>query len=491
MSARARALLALLFGAIAAQYAWNAWTVTPLTGYDAPGHADYVFTILAEGRLPQPYQGWSTFHPPVYYVLAAGVWRALEPLGPQAVVAGLRGIGCVALFAVAAVAFGLVRRRHALSVAATAAAVLLLVPCVQMTAVMIRNEALAAAFAAFSIPPLLALQRDNTRLRSALWAGAWIGIGIATKVNCVFWLAAAAVPFLRTDLDRRSLGAAAALFGLAVAIAAPVTIRNLVLTGDPLPLNRDKPVAAYAEASQVIRERRAVDFLWIDPRALWRPSIHHVPGDPPPPPPRRNERMTNVWALAYASTWWDAFGHRVPAAYHRDGVWAGRLLVLLGLLPTGLVVAGFLAATVEALRRRGRSGDAPLVAASWAGLAAFVSFVAVSPTIGAPKTIYLLPLAVPAALFFGRGVEALAAGLRPAALGASALAALVSGLVFTAGLWFPSIPPEVMAGRWRLVGRALPDSHIVETLDLLVPEAKPRPRRPAPRPAPPAPGARD
>jgi hypothetical protein len=403
------------------------------------------------------------------------------------VVAGLRGIGCVALFAVAAVAFGLARRRHALPVAATAAAVLLLVPCVQMTAVMIRNEALAAAFAAFAVPPLLALQRDNTRLRSALWAGAWIGIGIATKVNCVFWLAAAAVPFLRGGLDRRALGAALALFGLAVAIAAPVTIRNLVLTGDPLPLNRDKPVAAYAEASQVIRERRIGDFLWIDPRALWRPSIHHVPGDPPPPPPRRNEAMTNVWALAYASTWWDAFGHRVPAEYHRDGVWAGRLLVLLGLLPTGLVLVGLLGATAEALRRRGRSDDAPLVAACWAGALAFVSFVAVSPTIGAPKAIYLLPVAVPAALFFARGVDALRPALRPLALGASGLAALVAAAVFTASLWFPPIGPEVMAGRWRLVGTALPDSHIIETIDALVPGSRGGGRRPGP----PGAGARD
>ncbi|MGH0032559.1 MAG: hypothetical protein ACQGVC_22435, partial [Myxococcota bacterium] len=91
--------------AIAAQYAWNAWTVTPLTGYDAPGHADYMFTLRAEGRLPHPYQGWSTFHPPVYYVLGAGVWSLLEPLGPRAVVAGIRGIGGVALFGMGAVAF--------------------------------------------------------------------------------------------------------------------------------------------------------------------------------------------------------------------------------------------------------------------------------------------------------------------------------------------------------------------------------------------------
>ena len=74
--------------------------------------------------------------------------------------------------------------------------------------------------------------------------------------------------------------------------------------------------------------------------------------------------MTNVWGLAYASAWYDAFGHRIPAAFHRDGVWAGRLLVLLGLIPTGAMLLGFARATSEALRWHGGSDDAPLVAMS-------------------------------------------------------------------------------------------------------------------------------
>ncbi|MGH0032660.1 MAG: hypothetical protein ACQGVC_22945, partial [Myxococcota bacterium] len=375
----------------------------------------------------------------------------------------------VALFGMGAVAVLLARRRAGVGVATVASALLLLVPCVQMTSAMIRNEALAAGIAAAAFLPILALQRDPTRLRSALLAGALIGLAIATKVNTVFLLAGAAVPFLRLDLDARGWRAGLLLIAVTVAIAAPVTIRNLVLTGDPLPLNRDKPVAAYAEASQVVRERRVTDYLWIDPRALWRPSIHHVPGSPPPPPPRRNETMTNVWALAYASAWWDAFGHRVPARFHADGVAAGRLLVLLGIVPTLLLLSGFAGATREAIRSRGRAPDAPLVASAWAGLVAFVGFTFVSPTIGAPKAIYLLPVAVPATLFFVRGVGALGARARTLGLAASAGAALVAALVFTQMLWFPPIGPKVMTGRWRMVGEALPESHIVETLDVLVP----------------------
>jgi ABC-type methionine transport system permease subunit len=106
---------------------------------------------------------------------------------------------------------------------------------------------------------------------------------------------------------------------------------------------------------------------------------------------------------------------------------------------------------------------------SWVGLAAFVSFVYVSPTIGAPKAIYLLPLAVPAALFFVRCVEKFSSVARGFVLAGSAAAALASALVFTQSLWFPPIGPQVMTGRWQLVGAALPGSHIEETIERLVP----------------------
>ena len=62
--------LCLLLIAAAAQYTWNAFTVTPLAGYDAGGHAGYLLTIVEEGRLPHPLEGWATFHPPLYYPLA-------------------------------------------------------------------------------------------------------------------------------------------------------------------------------------------------------------------------------------------------------------------------------------------------------------------------------------------------------------------------------------------------------------------------------------
>src|SRR5262249_35186162 len=144
---------ALLLASAVVQYAWNAWRVSRLTGYDGVGHAAYVLTILRDGRLPQPLEGWSTFHPPLYYLAGALAWRALEPLGPHAIVAGLRAISALAMLAAGCVAYHLAWRSGASrGVAWTASALVLFVPCAQMAAVMEGNEALGTGLAALAIP---------------------------------------------------------------------------------------------------------------------------------------------------------------------------------------------------------------------------------------------------------------------------------------------------------------------------------------------------
>ena len=66
-------VLALLLLAAGAQYSWNAFTIGGLVGYDAKYHVEYILTLVHEGRLPRPLEGWSTFHPPLYYLLSSVV----------------------------------------------------------------------------------------------------------------------------------------------------------------------------------------------------------------------------------------------------------------------------------------------------------------------------------------------------------------------------------------------------------------------------------
>lgn len=455
--------------AAAGLYAWNAWTVPPLTGYDAGGHAGYVLTILDEGRLPRPAEGWSTFHPPLYYLLAAGVWPLLEPLGPRALVAGLRGIGALAwLGAIAVAAWGARRAGASPVAAAVVAGLVAAVPCAQLAATMIGNEALAAGLGALALPPLLVLQRDPGRARAAFGAALFCGLAAATKYSGLCVAAACAVPFLRPGLDVRRRRALAVGLATGAAIAGPVYLRNVLLAGTPFPTTAGVAAVRTTEDRDVLRPRRAADYLWLDPATLVRPSIHHVPGAAPPPP-RRNPAMTNVWGLAYASAWYDAFGHRIPVAYHRDGVIAGPLLAGLGLVPTAVMLLGLAGAAREAVRSRGRSPDAPLVAIWGLGLGAFVAFTWRTPALASSKASYLLPLAVPGALLYARALRGFGPRLRGVVLAASATAAVAAAAVFVQGLWFPPVDAAEAAQRWRWVAAALPDAHIGEAVERLAP----------------------
>lgn len=464
---RGATALALLIAATAAQYAWNAWSVPPLTGYDAPGHAGYALTIVREGRLPHPHEGWSTFHPPLYYLSAAALWRALEPLGPAALSLGLRGLGGLAWLIAGVVAFrALVRLGVGFGSAWVAAALLWFVPCNQLSAVMVGNETLGAALAAFAIPFALRLQADPGDRRAALFAGLLAGGALATKFSGLWVAASCALPFARRSLDGRALRALATYALAAAIVAGPVYARNLAVTGTPLPMTRDLEPMKSSEAALALRPRRLDDYLRFDPEVFLRPSVYHAAGSSGTWA-GRNEAMTSVWSLVYAGLWYDAAGHRVPISQQRDGVWWGPLLLALGLVPTALVLGGLALATRDAVRSRGRSADAPLVLMTALGVAAFVGFTWNAPSLAAPKASYLLPLAVPAAVFFGRGATSLRPRARRAALALSLGAALASGAIFTHGLVFRSDLQRILIPTWLTVGRQLPGAHIEEAVRIL------------------------
>ena len=83
------------------------------------------------------------------------------------------------------------------------------------------------------------------------------------------------------------------------------------------------------------------------------------------------------------------------------------------------------------------------------------------------KGSYLLPLAIPAASFFARGVDLLPTPARSIVLGVSVCAALVSALVFTSGLVYPAPEPMWLSG-WLRYAKQLPHAYVLEVIQRLV-----------------------
>jgi hypothetical protein len=368
------------------------------------------------------------------------------------------------------VTFLLVRRLGGSAwVAWVATALVLFVPCNQMAASMVGNEAFAAGVAALALPALVRLQADPRDLRAAAVAGLAAGLAAATKVTGLSVVAGCAVPFVRRPVDRRILAALGIAAATAALVAGPVYVRNALLTGSVLPMTRLLQPMRRAEAVQILRGRRLGDYVRIDPECLLRPSVFHV-ARVPGRYRNRNRAMTSVPGLLYASTWYDAFGHRIPLRYHRDGVTAGPALTLLGLVPTIVMLLGFAAAVACAVRSRGRAADAPLVAVALVGLAMLAAHTWRAPSTAAVKAAYLLQLAAPAGVVFARGMGLLGPRLRVAVLVASAVAAVAAALVSTDGLVFstePMGPGQVRM--WGVWAAKLPSSNIAEAMRLLTP----------------------
>jgi hypothetical protein len=464
---RARAVLWILFALALVQRVWNVLKVKPLTGFDAPGHMGYVLTILSEHRLPHPTEGWSTFHPPLYYLLASGVWGILEPLGPQVVLFGIRSIGVLLGLAMALVTHRLVRRLGGgRDVAFVATALVLFVPCIQMSATMEGNEAFAAGIAALGLPSLLVLQADPRNVRAALITGVFAGLAAISKFTGLALVAACAIPFLRRDLDRAMLRAALALGFVFALIAGPIYARNVVVAGSPFPMTRTHEPMYTAERVQIIRPRQVLDYFTLHVDNFLRPSVFQV-ARLPASYRNRNRAMTSVPGLLYASFWYDPFAHRIPINYHRDGVRSGPTMMAVGLVPTLLMLAGLVVATWRSVTRRLRAPEAPLVAMALAGTAMLVLHTWTAQSTSSVKGTYLLELAPIAAVFFAQGVALLPGRARGAGLALSLVAVAASAFVFTEGVLFWSAPPGVAA--WVAWARQLPGSHIEEAIRWLFP----------------------
>jgi hypothetical protein len=269
------------------------------------------------------------------------------------------------------------------------------------------------------------------------------------------------VPFCRRDLDRRGWQGLLLCAFLGAVVTGPIYLRNLHLTGSLTPLTRELEPMRSAEAHGIVRERRLADYLWVDPAVFLRPSVPHVQGEEPGWE-NLNPAMTSVWGLTYASMWYDAHAHRLPIRRHRDGVYAGPVLLLLGILPTVVMVIGFCSALLEFLRRRGASADAPLVVMGIVGLLTFIAFTARASSTAAVKASYLLPLVVPAAVFFARGVRVIGPRGSRLTLAGSTLAALCAALVFSNGLLFPVQVLRFGAGRTPEQGSETPELAAVD-----------------------------
>ena len=386
-------LVAAWLGPLAA----NALSLPNDVGFDAIHHVAYVDFLRTQGTLPTAFDGWSMFHPPLYYGLTAlGV-----TLGGGAAW-GWKGVGLAAgitiLLASAATARRLLPRD---GLAATGAALLAgSLPMSATLASYVTNEALCAALVSVLVAwtTRLLLSGRWTARDAALWAGiamaavltkytAWIAVATAGAFLALAWWRIEGVT--TAGVARRG-----AAMGVAFALGVGwFYLRAFSATGQLFPLNVDLP--------------GETQVWWAQPgyaTAAFFTRFGEVLGHP------FLAGTHSAWDAFYATLWGDGQLAGQMHAAARHGAWNWSLMAAayaLALPATLCILGGAARAAHIALHdadARRRAAFSFLTTFAWLLLLSVLYMTLRQPDYGLAKAFYALSGATPLAIFFGLGL---------------------------------------------------------------------------------------
>jgi hypothetical protein len=382
-------------------FASKAARIPAAVGFDARHHLYYAAWIREKGSLPLATDGWSTYHPPLFYALSAPLLPADgEPVGALLkVIPFLGGLGVVvASYLLARRLFPEDPVQRLLAVAFAA-----VLPVNLYSACYFSNEPLHAALAGLALwLGAEAMLAERLGLARAAALGLALGLAALTKFTAVLLLPAAGL-FLGARaraIDRAPLARAAAAAAAPLAAAALVAgwfyLRSWVLLGDPLIGNWSLPG---------------------DTQRWWQQPGFHTPAWYA----RFGEALVHpylsgfhsFWDALYATFWGDGFiaGRSDPARRH--GFWSYDHMsagYLAALPATCLLAAGVLRALGLAVAHpepRVRAAHAWLLASAWSVLLAFLYLTLRLPFFAQAKAAYLLAVAPALAVWFALGAAGL------------------------------------------------------------------------------------
>jgi len=422
-------------GVAAGVRVWNAVAGPLGWGYDAWGHVAYVLFLDLYRALPHADQGWVYFHPPLHYLLA---WPFAWPRDGEMLLRGMLLLSSAASLLTAGVAACVVRRSvpERPQAAWLAFGALALLPAHLTASAMPGNEASAALFVSVAVAHFVASgDRERAGTLRDVGTGALLGLALGVKHSA--WVAVAAVfaslatwaclAALRGGAVRRAVLRSAAIALGTLLVAGPLLLRNLSEHGTPIPFSHEDPWMHATESGQPPGVRTLRHYLRVPP-ALFvdaNPLAPHLLG--------------SVWGSLYANLWSDNYreSDRGRALAFQSGTPRPvRALLLLGLLPTGLALAGAALALRDVAAGRRRAVYVPLLWLAAGMLFAQALFAWQIPTWAAIKATYLLPASLSFAVFLVRGWEGLAASAPQAASAALAglgVTALLSAFVSAEG----------------------------------------------------------
>lgn len=404
-----------------------------LHGFDSYGHVTYIWYLLRTGEVPTASEGWSFFHPPLFYVLAASIWKALLWLEPRQVLKVISTTFSLAGLGSAWVSWRIARAAfpddRVLRFVAPAS--ILFLPVHLYTAPMLGNEGLNTLLCSLALFCLWRWFQAPSAGR-AVALGGTLGLALLTKFTSVLYVAVTGVSLLAWALHSRRWRLAAAHLSLVGAVALALSgwfyVRNVQLYGTPFQMSREYFFTRHVENNLRV-ERTLGSYIGLDSRIFTDPTYFTGPV------------LESVWTGVYSSTWFDSHGNWFLPVPQSDR-WlmrAARLLMVLGLVPTALVFLG-IGAGVWRLYRNGWHDTLVVMLGSVVCIGTmFIIYTYDNQIYTSVKASYMLPAVVPLSFWLAVGVQSLGRmfrWLRRLSLAALAAMLLIIVPLFTYQLFF-------------------------------------------------------
>ena len=359
-------------------------------GFDARHHLAYVDFVREQHAAPLASDGWSTFHPPLFYALAA----LAASLGPSAlrVLPWIGGLGSVF------VAYALARRLRPDDgrvgfLAVVFAAVL---PVNLYSAAYFTNETFHALLAGVAlVAGVDALLAPRATARQVVWLGLSLGLAALAKFTALalvpvalFFLAVKLVAIERARPARAS-GLTALAAGACLAVCGWYYARNMWVFGTPVAGNWGDLAAGMAWWQQPGFHTSAWYLRFGE--SLVHPYL---------------AGFASFWDGVYSTFWGDGgIGGRVDPT-QRHGFWQYDFVssaFLTGLVATALLAFGAWLSLRRAFRDadvRVRAALSFLLTACYAVAFSLLALTVSLPYFAQAKASYALCLVAPLSLFF-------------------------------------------------------------------------------------------
>jgi hypothetical protein len=418
-----------VLAAVAVVLAWNVAAYPWERSYDANQSSLYVQTLREDHRLPDENDTGVWHNPPLFYAVAGVVQAAAGVVGVEPH-AAVQVLSATAAGAVVVLVLLLVRELFPADplLRLVAVAVAACTPVLLRAGALYHPEALATALTTGGLYVLVrALARSRPTALSGLASGALLGLANLTRTWALAALAAALIALTVDAVWRRRAGSlrmAAALAVSAGVLVIPWLAYKAEAHGSPLAYSRPVP-------SQWLASGRPASF-WLDP------ALDDVFTSPYAP------HFTNRLLPVVYADWWGDYWRaweiprpllnrpaKLPTRYERPLV----IQSLVGLVPSAAALAGFLALSLLAWRRRDAGLLALLLSAGLLALS-FVAFLVRYPKLDGDnmKALYVLDAAPVVAICIAYSLVWLAR--RGPLLRVLAIAALSAAFVATIAFAF-------------------------------------------------------